>query len=124
MMTSAASQYDRNRQRKAIAFLALACFVLIICLAQRASVLREMQLKSADVALSVQTGVDAHLSPCQLSAHSILAAQPVFFENVLFTPGLLLVLSLVMKPLTLPPADDPLPLIECRIYLKNCVFRE
>ncbi|MEA9392957.1 copper-binding protein [Acerihabitans sp. TG2] len=129
MMTSVNSQYDRNRQWKAIAFLALTCLVMVICLTQRASVLRDLQMTSANVAFSTQSDVDTHasasLSPCQLSAHSLLSTQPVFFEHVLLMSGqLLLVLSLFVTVAWCPPLDDTSPLTERRIYLKNCVFRE
>jgi len=129
MMTPVNSQYDRNRQWKAIAFLALTCLVMMICLTQRASVLRDLQMTSTEVAFSAQSGADTHasasLSPCQLSAHSLLSTQPVFFEQILLISGLLLlIVSLFVRVETSAPPDNTSVFTERRIYLKNCVFRE
>ena len=121
--------HHKNRQLKAIALLVVACFVMLICLTQRASILHHMQVKAAAISLtaenSEQERVSPGLSPCELSAHSLLTAQPLHFDNLLLLPGLLvLVLAVLIKISVLP---QPViffrpPLL--RIHLKNCVFRE
>ena len=119
----------KNRQLKAVALLVVACFVMLICLTQRASVLHHMQVKAAALTLTVENGVQEHmppaLSPCELSAHSLLAAQPLHFDSILLLPGLLvLVLAVLIKisVLPVPVIHFRPPLL--RIHLKNCVFRE
>lgn len=119
----------KNRQLKAVALLVLACFVMLICLTQRASILHHMQVKAAALSGGAESGaqktVSPTLSPCELSAHSLLAAQPLHFDTILLLPGLLvLVLAVVIKISVLPKPVilfRPPPL---RIHLKNCVFRE
>nr|WP_072015270.1 copper-binding protein [Pseudescherichia vulneris] len=120
---------QKNRQLKAVALLVVACFVMLICLAQRASVLHHMQIKAATLTLladnNTQERAPATLSPCELSAHSLLAAQPLHFDTILLLPGLLvLVLAVIVKisVLPLPVTLFRPPLL--RIHLKNCVFRE
>ena len=123
------STQHKNRQLKALALLVLACFVMLICLTQRASILHQMQVKAAALSQAAESSgqkpVSPALSPCELSAHSLLAAQPIHFDTILILPGLLvLVLALLIKISILPrPAIlfRPPPL---RIHLKNCVFRE
>lgn len=119
----------KNRQLKAIALLVVACFVMLICLTQRASILHHMQVKAASLSLTAQNSVQEHpspaLSPCELSAHSLLAAQPLHFDTILLLPGLLvLVLAVLINVSVLPrPVIFFRPPL-LRIHLKNCVFRE
>lgn len=120
---------SKHRQLHAIALLVVACFVMLICLTQRASVLHHMQVKA--VALSTMTESSSHeratpaLSPCELSAHSLLAAQPLHFDTILLLPGLLvLVLAVRVKLCVLPQPERIFRPSLLRIHLKNCVFRE
>ncbi|WP_350223558.1 copper-binding protein [Leclercia adecarboxylata] len=119
----------KNRQLKAVALLVVACFVMLICLTQRASILHHMQVKAAALSLtadnSPQELTSPGLSPCELSAHSLLSAQPLHFDTILLLPGLLvLVLAVLLKISVLPrPVIFFRPPL-LRIHLKNCVFRE
>lgn len=125
MMTTAGSAYTKNRQLKATLLLVIACCVMLICLTQRASILHQMQVKAAEIGLTTQSsGHEAttpSLSPCELSAHSLLAAQPLHFDTIILWPGLLAVLVTV-NVRALPDAIPRPP--QRRIHLKNCVFRE
>ncbi|MCU6677341.1 copper-binding protein [Leclercia tamurae] len=121
--------HQKNRQLKAIVLLVVACFVMLICLTQRASILHNMQVKAAALTLSaensVQEGVSPALSPCELSAHSLLNAQPLHFDTLLLLPGLLVLVLAVLIKISVLPRPVILfrpPLL--RIHLKNCVFRE
>ncbi|MDT3611748.1 copper-binding protein [Cronobacter sakazakii] len=129
MMTTAGSAYTKNRQLKAILLLVIACCVMLICLTQRASILHQMQVKAAEISLATQnSGHEAttpSLSPCELSAHSLLAAQPLHVDTIILLPGLLVILLAVLVTVNvrvLPDAIPRPPLL--RIHLKNCVFRE
>lgn len=118
-----------NRELKAVLLLVVACCVMLICLTQRASILHHMQMKAAAISLSADSGSheasSPSLSPCELSAHSLLAAQPLHFDTLLFSQGLLiLILAVLIKISILPvPTVQFRPPI-LRIHLKNCVFRE
>ncbi|MDI9308326.1 hypothetical protein HIJ99_20730 [Cronobacter sakazakii] len=87
MMTTAGSAYTKNQQLKATLLLVIACCVMLICLTQRASILHQMQVKAAEISLATQnSGHEAttpSLSPCELSAHSLLAAQPLHFDTII-----------------------------------------
>lgn len=64
-------------------------------------------------------------SPCQLSAKSLLCAQPLFFDGAL--PAVILFLALLQLLTAGRPVvfrDDPVRPPTLRIHLKNCVFRE
>lgn len=121
--------HHKNRQLKALALLVVACFVMLICLTQRASILHHMQVKAAALSLtaenSAQERVSPALSPCELSAHSLVTAQPLHFDTLLLLPALLvLVLAVLIKISVLPrPVIFFRPPL-LRIHLKNCVFRE
>lgn len=119
--------HQKNRQLKALMLLVVACCVMLICLTQRASVLQQMQVKAAAIVQVANGGQEIApdaLSPCQLSAHSLLCAQPLHFDTVLL-PGLLMLLlaALVIVPVRIRPDAVPRPPL-LRIHLKNCVFRE
>lgn len=120
--------HQKNRQLKALMLLVVACCVMLICLTQRASVLQQMQVKAAAIVQVANGGQEIApdaLSPCQLSAHALLCAQPLHFDTVLLLPGLLLLLlaALVIVPVRIRPDAVPRPPL-LRIHLKNCVFRE
>lgn len=119
----------KNRQLRAIALLFVACVVMLICLTQRAAILHHMQVKAATLSLSAdhspQELSSPGLSPCELSAHSLLSAQPLHFDNLLLLPGLLVLVLAVLIKISVLPRPVILfrpPLL--RIHLKNCVFRE
>lgn len=64
-------------------------------------------------------------SPCQLSAKSLLCAQPLFFDGAL--PAIILFLTLLQLTAAARAwvfRDDPVRPPTLRIHLKNCVFRE
>ncbi|ALB64927.1 Suppression of copper sensitivity: putative copper binding protein ScsA [Cronobacter condimenti 1330] len=129
MMTTAGSAYTKNRPLKGTLLLVIACCVMLICLTQRASILHQMQVKASALSLTTQSSTykatPPSLSPCELSAHSLLCAQPLHFDTIIVLPGLLvLVLAVLVKinVRALPDAIPRPPLL--RIHLKNCVFRE
>ncbi|PUX38291.1 copper-binding protein [Cronobacter turicensis] len=129
MITTAGSAYTRNRQLKAILLLVIACCVMLICLTQRASILHHMQVKAAALSLTTpNSGPEAttpSLSPCELSAHSLLAAQPLHFDTIILLPGLLVILLAILITLNVRALPDAIPRPPLRrIHLKNCVFRE
>lgn len=107
----------------------VACVVMLICLTQRASILHHMQVKAATLSLTAENSpqelMSPGLSPCELSAHSLLAAQPLHFDNLLLLPTLLVLVLAVLIKISVLPRPVILfrpPLL--RIHLKNCVFRE
>ncbi|ELY3469271.1 copper-binding protein [Cronobacter universalis] len=129
MMTTAGSAYTKNRQLKATLLLVIACCVMLICLTQRASILHQMQVNAAALSLTApDSGPEAttpSLSPCELSAHSLLAAQPLHFDTILLWPGLLVILLAVLIAVNVRALPDAIPRPpQRRIHLKNCVFRE
>ena len=102
-----------QRRRKALAFLALACLIMMVCLTQRIAVIHGLQLKAAVTSSLIQRGYDTETnsgpSPCQLEAHSLLVAQPSLFDGALPRLGILLVivLWLVSRSAPLEADDDP-----------------
>ncbi|MDI6419381.1 copper-binding protein [Cronobacter turicensis] len=107
----------------------IACCVMLICLTQRASILHHMQVKAAALSLTTpNSGPEAttpSLSPCELSAHSLLAAQPLHFDTIILLPGLLVILLAILITLNVRALPDAIPRPPLRrIHLKNCVFRE
>jgi len=119
----------KNRQLNAFALLVVACFVMLICLTQRASVLHHMQVRVATLTLAAENNgqerIPTSLSPCELSSHSLLASQPLHFDTLLLLPGLLVFVLAVLIKISVLPIPVILfrpPLL--RIHLKNCVFRE
>lgn len=120
-----------NRQRIAKWSLCLACLVMLTCITQRMAGLHALQLAiglpSASASFAPITGDDAEtaVTPCELSAKSLLAAPPVMFEALLFGLGMLLVLlaPIIAPRLRIPPprAISPTTL---RVHLRLCVFHE
>ncbi|AUG98716.1 copper resistance protein [Pectobacteriaceae bacterium CE70] len=111
-------------------FLVLAGIILLACIAQRIANQHSLYLSHAHemVTLADQSDKIAPVSPCQLSAHSLLMTQPLFFESpLLFLGSLLAFLAFFIQPIkqltSYPPErEHPPPVL--RIHLKNCVFRE
>ena len=67
-----------KRQRKAILLVVLACLVVLVCTAQRMAGLHALVMNAAAVTQSAQQGSDsaeAPVTPCELSAKSLLCAQ-------------------------------------------------
>lgn len=116
-----------KRQRNAILLVALACLVVFVCTAQRMAGLHALVMKSSAATQSVQQNAegDAPVSPCELSAKSLLAAPPVMFEGALFAIALLMaVLAAVPQR---PERQWPPRVISpprLRVHLRLCVFRE
>ncbi|RWR00607.1 copper resistance protein [[Pantoea] beijingensis] len=117
-----------KRRRIAKWFLTLACLVILVCMAQRVASLHALQMKlseNATLAADKSDNSGAPVTPCELSAKSLLAAAPLIFETAFFGLGLLLaVLALIRAiPLHFPPTHEfSSPVL--RIHLRNCVFRE
>ena len=90
-----------KRQRKAILLVALACLVVLVCTAQRMAGLHALVMNATAVTQSIQQGEDtaeAPVTPCELSAKSLLAAPPVLFEGALVAVALLLTLLAAIPP--------------------------
>ncbi|WP_431022520.1 copper resistance protein [Erwinia rhapontici] len=88
-----------TRQRIAMGFLALACLVILVCMAQRMASLHALQMPpTTSFSLSntaPDNADDASITPCELSAKTLLLAAPLLFDSVLpATVILLLVLAL------------------------------
>ncbi len=117
-----------TRQRIAMGFLALACLVMLVCMAQRMASLHALMPPTTSFSLSntaPDNADDTSITPCELSAKTLLLAAPLLFDSVLpATVILLLVLALCcLLPLIFPPARPcRAPLL--RIHLINCNFRE
>ena len=117
-----------KRQRKAILLVALACLVVLVCTAQRMAGLHALVMNATAVTQSIQQGEDtaeAPVTPCELSAKSLLAAPPVLFEGALVAVALLLTLLAAIPPRIeriWPPRVISPPRL--RVHLRLCVFRE
>ena len=117
-----------KRQRKAILLVALACLVVLVCTAQRMAGLHALVMNATAVTQSIQQGEDtaeAPVTPCELSAKSLLAAPPMLFEGALFAVALLLTLLAAIPPRIVrlwPPRVISPPRL--RVHLRLCVFRE
>lgn len=119
-----------KRKHLAKWFLFLACLVVLVCTAQRMAGLHALQMKAAEsVILSQSSTTDveenAQVTPCELSAKSLLAASPVLFEAALFVFSLLLALiapSQAEQSSVTPVRAFSSPTL--RVHLRFCVFRE
>ena len=122
-----------KRQHLAKWFLFLACLVVLVCTAQRMAGLHALQMNAAQSVMFSQNAVSdvsniddaSPVTPCELSAKSLLAAPPVLFESALFIFSLILTLlaPLEAKPSSVAPArafSSP----TLRVHLRFCVFRE
>ncbi|WP_434670347.1 copper resistance protein [Klebsiella sp. B345] len=117
-----------KRQRKAILLVALACLVVLVCTAQRMAGLHALVMNATAVTQSAQQGpetAEAPVTPCELSAKSLLASPPVLFEGALLAVALLLTLLAAIPPRIerlWPPRVISPPRL--RVHLRLCVFRE
>ncbi|MDT3752348.1 copper resistance protein [Citrobacter freundii complex sp. 2023EL-00966] len=118
-----------KRQRMGWWFLCLACVVVMVCAAQRMAGLHALQMDTAvtSVVASVQVQTDeaSPVTPCELSAKSLLAAPPVLFEGAILVLCLLLSLLAPVRAFRLPffpPRAISPPTL--RVHLRFCVFRE
>ncbi|MEH0885132.1 hypothetical protein [Enterobacter sp. UNJFSC 003] len=124
----------RNRQLLGKWLLIIACLAMAICLVQRAVYLNHF-LQGLGEQTQTTLLVDAPVqssdldpsgpSPCQLGAHSLLCAQPLFFDGAL--PAIILFLILIpllAEVRTRAFREQPVQAPPPRIHLKNCVFRE
>ena len=118
-----------KRQQMAKWFLCLAGLVVLVCTAQRMAGLHALQMTAAENVLTQSTMVEADeaapVSPCQLSAKSLLAAPPVLFEGALlvFTLQLTLLAPVWVKSSAAAPVSAfSSPTL--RVHLRFCVFRE
>lgn len=116
------------RQRKAFLLVALACLVVLVCTTQRMAGLHALVMNVFPVTQQAvqQSGeAEAPVTPCELSAKSLLATPPVMFEGALFAITLILaVLAAVpQRPVRRwPPRVISPPRL--RVHLRLCVFRE
>lgn len=107
-----------------------ACVVVIVCTAQRMAGLHALQMVPAATAVVTQadssSADDASpVTPCELSAKSLLAAPPVLFEGAILALCLLLSLLAPVRAVRLPffpPRAISPPTL--RVHLRFCVFRE
>ena len=122
----------RNRQLLGKWLLIITCLAMALCLVQRAVMLNHF-LQGLDPQISLSADAPAQSSnteqpgpsPCQLGAHSLLCAQPLFFDGAL--PAIIIffaLLQLLTQGRALTPAEQPVQAPPPRIHLKNCVFRE
>ncbi|EAZ2929397.1 copper resistance protein [Salmonella enterica] len=118
-----------KQQRMGWWFLCLVCVVVMVCTAQRMAGLHALQMQ----ATTSSTLVSAHpstddaspVTPCELSAKSLLVAPPVLFEGAILALCLLFSLLAAVRvmrlPFSPPRAISPPTL---RVHLRFCVFRE
>ena len=106
-----------KRQRMGWWFLCLACVVVMVCTAQRMAGLHALQMDTAVTSVvasaQVQTDETSPVTPCELSAKSLLAAPPVLFEGAILVLCLLLSLLAPVRAFRLPfshrePSRHPL----------------
>lgn len=118
-----------KRQRMGWLFLCLACVVVMVCTAQRMAGLHALQMDTAVTSVvasaQVQTDETSPVTPCELSAKSLLAAPAVLFEGAILVLCLLLSLLAPVRAFRLPffpPRAISPPTL--RVHLRFCVFRE
>ena len=122
----------RNRQLLGKWLLIITCLAMALCLVQRAVMLNHF-LQGLDPQTSQIADAPAQNSnteqpgpsPCQLGAHSLLCAQPLFFDGAL--PAIIIffaLLQLLTQGRVFVSREQPVQAPPPRIHLKNCVFRE
>ncbi|HBR1669791.1 TPA: copper resistance protein [Klebsiella quasipneumoniae] len=117
-----------KRQRKAILFVLLACLVVLVCTAQRMAGMHALVMNLAADSPSLQQTqdkADAPVTPCELSAKSLMAVPPMLFEGALLAITLLLAVLAAITPRIerqWPPRVISPPRL--RVHLRLCVFRE
>ncbi|MDK9359242.1 copper resistance protein [Lelliottia sp. V106_10] len=112
------------RQRKAFLLVALACLVVLVCTTQRMAGLHALVMNASPVAQQSVDG-DAPVTPCELSAKSLLATPPIMFEGALFAITMVLAVMAAVphRPVRRwPPRVISPPRL--RVHLRLCVFRE
>lgn len=112
------------RQRKAFLLVALACLVVLVCTTQRMAGLHALVMNASPVTQQSVDG-DAPVTPCELSAKSLLATPPIMFEGALFAITLVLAILAAVphRPVRRwPPRVISPPRL--RVHLRLCVFRE
>jgi len=110
-----------KRQRKAILFVLLACLVVLTCTAQRMAGMHALVMNLTADSPSLQQNQDqaeAPVTPCELSAKSLMAVPPMLFE------GALAVLAAIPPRIERqwPPRVISPPRL--RVHLRLCIFRE
>ncbi|HBR1756538.1 TPA: copper resistance protein [Klebsiella pneumoniae subsp. pneumoniae] len=120
-----------KRQRKAILFVFLACLVVLTCTAQRMAGMHALVMNLTADSPSLQQNqdqVEAPVTPCELSAKSLMAVPPMLFEGALLAITLLLAVLAVLA--AIPPRIErqwPPRVISpprLRVHLRLCIFRE
>lgn len=118
-----------KRQQRAILLVALACLVVLVCTAQRMASLHALMMNATAVTQTLNqtqnAEADAPVTPCELSAKSLLASPPVLFEGALFAVALLMAILAalpVCRERIWPPRVISSPRL--RVHLRLCVFRE
>lgn len=118
-----------KQQRMGWWFLCLACVVVMVCTAQRMAGLHALQMQAtatSEVVSTYPSTDDASpVTPCELSAKSLLATPPVLFEGAILALCLLLSLLAPVRVMRLPfspPRVISPPTL--RVHLRFCVFRE
>jgi len=119
-----------KRQRLGLWFLCLACIVVLVCSAQRVLSLHALQMGTATSVMLTQSDTplqddDAAVTPCELSAKSLLSIPPMLFDAALLTLGLLFLLLAPQRSCQrrfFPPRVISSPSL--RVHLRFCVFRE
>lgn len=108
-----------KRQRKAILFVLLACLVVLTCTAQRMAGMHALVMNLTADSQSLQQNQDqaeAPVTPCELSAKSLMAVPPMLFEGALLAITLLLAVLAAIPPRIerqWPPALSPHPDCGC-----------
>ncbi len=90
-----------KRQRKAILFVLLACLVVLTCTAQRMAGMHALVMNLTADSPSLQQNqdqVEAPVTPCELSAKSLMAVPPMLFEGALLAITLLLAVLAAIPP--------------------------
>lgn len=118
-----------KRQRMGWWFFCLACVVVMVCTAQRMAGLHALQMETIAITTAQSSAPEAddvsHITPCELSAKSLLASPPVVFEGAILALCLLLTVFTPFRTVRLP--FSPQRVISpprLRVHLRFCVFRE
>lgn len=99
-----------KRQRKAILFVLLACLVVLTCTAQRMAGMHALVMNLTADSPSLQQNQDqaeAPVTPCELSAKSLMAVPPMLFEGALLAITLLLAVLAAIPPAYRTPVASP-----------------
>ncbi|WP_300002492.1 copper resistance protein [uncultured Cedecea sp.] len=119
-----------KQQRLGLWFLCLACVVVLVCSAQRVLSLHALQTGTSVSVMLTQPDTpsqddDTAVTPCELSAKSLLSMPPMLFDSALLTLGLLLLLLAPRRSCQrrfFPPRVISSPSL--RVHLRFCVFQE